>query len=42
MEGAIWRNYSIVEALFPAAILIGLGGLGCVAGVRNLNREKFI
>lgn len=42
MEGAIWRNYSIAEALLPAAILVGLGGLGCVAGVRNLNQEKFI
>ena len=42
MEGAIWRDYSIAEALLPAAILIGLGGLGCAAGIRNLNQEKFL
>ncbi|MFH1219021.1 MAG: ABC transporter permease [Candidatus Eisenbacteria bacterium] len=34
MEGAIWRQFSLTEMLFPCGILIGVGAIFFAAGVR--------
>ena len=39
MEGAIWRGFTFGEMIFPCAILLAVGSLGIVIGVRLLNRR---
>lgn len=34
MEGALWRQFSFAEMLFPCAILIGIGAVCFLVGVR--------
>lgn len=41
MEGAIWRQFSVEEAIVPALILISLGFVGSVLGMYNLRNEKY-
>ena len=39
LEGAIWRNYSVVEMLRPCGVLMGIGAIGFIIGVLVLKRR---
>jgi ABC-2 type transport system permease protein len=39
LEGAIWRNYSVVEMLRPCGVLMGIGATGFIIGVLVLKRR---
>jgi ABC-2 type transport system permease protein len=40
LEGAIWRGNTLVEMLFPCAVLIAIGAAGFGLGVRFLSRQR--
>ena len=40
LEGAIWRGFSLSEMLLPCGILIGIGAVSFVVGVRILSRQE--
>ncbi|MBU0717617.1 MAG: ABC transporter permease, partial [Planctomycetes bacterium] len=37
MEGAIWRNFTLPEMLFPCGILLGVGVVCFAIGVRTFS-----
>ncbi|MEC7428163.1 MAG: ABC transporter permease [Planctomycetota bacterium] len=39
IEGAIWRQYTMAEMVFPCLILIGIGAKGFVIGTQVLSRK---
>ncbi|MEC8781753.1 MAG: ABC transporter permease [Planctomycetota bacterium] len=39
IEGAIWRQYTLAEMVFPCLILIGIGATGFVIGTQVLSRK---
>ena len=39
IEGAIWRQYTMAEMVFPCLILIGIGATGFVIGTQVLSRK---
>jgi ABC-2 type transport system permease protein len=39
IEGAIWRDYSLIEMLFPCGILLGIGAVGMIVGSTILGRR---
>ena len=39
LEGAIWRDYSVVEMLRPCGVLMGIGSIGFVVGMLVLKRR---
>jgi len=39
LEGAIWRGFSATEMLLPCAVLVGIGAVTFLAGVRVLSRR---
>jgi len=40
IEGAIWRNFTLLEAGLSLLVLIGIGAVGAMIGVRRLNRME--
>jgi ABC-2 type transport system permease protein len=40
MEGAIWRDFNLVEMLLPCGILVGIGAAGFALGVTLLSRQE--
>ena len=38
LEGAIWRQFSLIEMLFPCAVLVGIGVVCFAIGARVLSR----
>jgi ABC-2 type transport system permease protein len=40
LEGAIWRDFSLAEMLFPCGILLGVGAACFALGVWNLARRE--
>jgi ABC-2 type transport system permease protein len=40
IEGAIWREFSLVEMLLPCGILIGVGVVGITIGTFVLSRRN--
>ncbi len=39
IEGAIWRDYSLMEMMMPCAILLGIGTVGMIVGSAILGRR---
>jgi ABC-2 type transport system permease protein len=38
IEGAMWRGFGLAEMLLPCGILLGVGGVSFLIGLRNLKR----
>lgn len=39
IEGAIWRDFTLLEAALPLAVLLLVGALGMAIGVHRLRRS---
>ena len=39
IEGAIWREFTVVDMLLPCGILLAVGAVGITVGTRMLQRS---
>ena len=40
LEGAVWRDFTLIEMFLPCGILLGIGAMAFAVGVKLLSREE--